>query len=455
MGSLSFHRCLLLCTVFISVLVIETLGVDQTIDSTFNDFSLELIHYDSPRSPFYNGSETSGDRTLKAIRRSHNRLSYVRTVLLSRAASSSVPNYVSPIVPGAVDNDYLMTLTVGTPPVKRVVLADTGSGLNWVQCEPCKACFKQNYPLFDPRKSSTYRVLNCKTHLCEAIPRSFKSCSVGRGNHCLFNYSYGDNSVTQGELATETFTFETTTKKTKVRIPDVALGCGYYNKGVFHSVETGLAGLGNSKTSLVNQIGHRVCWRFSHCLVPHTLANASSVLSFGKAATVTAQGAVSVPYFPRVDTFYAVELSKIIVGGRKKSIDLVGKERGVILDTGTHLTILPTRVVKKMVYGVAAILGDGNVEDPTDTFVLCYPFRHSRIRSKLPSMKFRLGGRDVVVGPPNLFKRVSHNVTCLAVVPDDDVSILGNLFMANYKYGYDLKRHTVTIAPTHCTKHTA
>jgi hypothetical protein len=43
-----------------------------------------------------------------------------------------------------------MELAIGTPPVPFVALADTGSDLTWMQCQPCKLCFAQGTPVYDP-----------------------------------------------------------------------------------------------------------------------------------------------------------------------------------------------------------------------------------------------------------------------------------------------------------------
>ncbi|KHN35117.1 Putative aspartic protease [Glycine soja] len=48
------------------------------------------------------------------------------------------------------NGDYLMKLTLGTPPVDVYGLVDTGSDLVWEQCTPCQGCYKQKNPMFDP-----------------------------------------------------------------------------------------------------------------------------------------------------------------------------------------------------------------------------------------------------------------------------------------------------------------
>lgn len=45
----------------------------------------------------------------------------------------------------------LVALCIGIPPVGNLLILDTGSGLTWIQCQPCKSCYNQSYPVFDPR----------------------------------------------------------------------------------------------------------------------------------------------------------------------------------------------------------------------------------------------------------------------------------------------------------------
>ena len=52
--------------------------------------------------------------------------------------------------------EYVMTLYLGTPEKKFVLVMDTGSDLVWVQCQPCIRCYNQTGPLFDPSTSSSY-----------------------------------------------------------------------------------------------------------------------------------------------------------------------------------------------------------------------------------------------------------------------------------------------------------
>ncbi|KAE9594006.1 putative nepenthesin [Lupinus albus] len=51
-----------------------------------------------------------------------------------------------------------MKFSIGTPKFDVMAEADTGSDLIWMQCQPCKKCYKQTEPVFDPSKSKTYKV---------------------------------------------------------------------------------------------------------------------------------------------------------------------------------------------------------------------------------------------------------------------------------------------------------
>ncbi|KAL6196557.1 hypothetical protein ACLB2K_032171 [Fragaria x ananassa] len=104
------------------------------------------------------------------------------------------------------------------------MVLDTGSDVVWLQCAPCKRCYSQTDPVFDPRKSSSFSSLPCSSLLCRHLdsPR----CS-SKSKTCLYQVSYGDGSFTFDDFSTETLTFR------RSKIPKVALGCGHDNEGLF------------------------------------------------------------------------------------------------------------------------------------------------------------------------------------------------------------------------------
>ena len=126
----------------------------------------ELIHRDHPDSPlsFARGTNPYAAATSQKAR-------------IARSLRTGV-EFTTPLsfedVPDATDAEYVMTLYLGTPPQKFVVIVDTGSDLVWVQCKPCTHpyhCYKPTVdPVFDPSASSSYSAVPCKDiSICNTV----------------------------------------------------------------------------------------------------------------------------------------------------------------------------------------------------------------------------------------------------------------------------------------------
>ncbi|KAG2314960.1 hypothetical protein Bca52824_018082 [Brassica carinata] len=124
-------------------------------------FSADLIHRDSPKSPFYNPTETTAQRLRNAVHRSVNR------VVHFNGKDASVHSPQTEITSDG--GEYLMNISLGTPPFPIMAIADTGSDLLWTQCKPCDDCYTQDDPLFDPKASSTYKDISCSSRQCTAL----------------------------------------------------------------------------------------------------------------------------------------------------------------------------------------------------------------------------------------------------------------------------------------------
>ncbi|KAK4278486.1 hypothetical protein QN277_016325 [Acacia crassicarpa] len=169
-----------------------------------------------------------------------------------------------------------MNISIGTPPFSVLGIMDIGSDLS------CTQCFKQNLPLFDPRKSSTYKRISCKSHSCLALDTPPK-CVRQHNNTCVYMYYYADMSHTTEDLSSETFTFGI---ENRVPIKNVVFGCGHVNAANFKASMTGLIGLGGGKLSFVSQLYEFVGKKFLYCLVPvspiMTSTTSDNVVSAGK-----------------------------------------------------------------------------------------------------------------------------------------------------------------------------
>ncbi|XP_022988958.1 aspartic proteinase CDR1-like [Cucurbita maxima] len=223
-------------------------------------FTTSLFHRDSFLSPLYNPSLSRYDRLTNAFRRSFSR----SDTLLNRASAVSTTGIHSRIIPD--DGEFLMSISIGTPRVKIMAIADTGSDLTWTQCMPCHKCFNQSFPIFNPRRSFSYRHVSCTSNAC----RSLDDYRCGPNNRtCSYGYSYGDQSFTYGDLASDKITIGS------FKLFKTVIGCGHVNGGTFSGDTSGIIGLGGGPLSLISQFYPKKSSSFSH--VPCTSDTCKSV----------------------------------------------------------------------------------------------------------------------------------------------------------------------------------
>ncbi|CAI0432917.1 unnamed protein product [Linum tenue] len=175
------------------------------VDAQSGGFSINLVHRDSEGSPFYNPKETPARRVGNAGRRSIGRV-HRFSHMLHVNSSRSISDPSDPDAQLTANNgEYLVNISLGTPPFPIVAIADTGSDIIWTQCKPCTDCYKQDAPLFDPKSSSSYRTVSCSSNACNSLQSEGSSCSSD-GSVCEYQVSYGDQSHTQGDVAGTTLT---------------------------------------------------------------------------------------------------------------------------------------------------------------------------------------------------------------------------------------------------------
>ncbi|KAJ4802703.1 Eukaryotic aspartyl protease family protein [Rhynchospora pubera] len=480
-------------------------------------FSVELIHRNHPKSPFYNPTISISDRVHAEVQRSHARAAALRRTFFSQLrndmsstantkysnlsppapdfthlipADSSFPYTIpsdtpfpspadspipylppadspfptqSPASPNApietdiIANsfDYLVSIHLGTPTREVIAIADTGSDLIWVTCKPCADCYKQDAPLFNPATSSSYANLPCSTKKCNQLPSSQCDNSAS-DSKCIYQYGYGDGSQTIGNLAQETVTFNTTSGGT-VGFPKVAFGCSHVANGTFERHSAGLVGLGSGPLSLVSQLGSSIEHRFSYCLVPYDSANiTTSRLSFGSDAISSHDVETTTMVDIDRETFYTVTLDGITVG---KNNTLGPMERSyMIVDSGTTLTYLDSTVLEPLVELLAKTIHLPQVEDNEKLLPLC--FDESNVESDFvyPDITLQLGKATVTLKPYNAFRKINDKMTCLAMTSNNDISgdnlsILGNIAQQNFHVGFDLASRKISFAPADCTKY--
>ncbi|KAK8947137.1 Aspartic proteinase CDR1 [Platanthera zijinensis] len=264
-----------------------------------------------------------------------------------------------------------MSLYPGSPVEEFLVIADTGSDLIWVQCKPCEECYPQKAPLFDPHASSTYKVISCNTDSCSSLPQT----SCGEGSRCEYKYGYGDGSLVDGFLSSETLSFDPTGGR-HIQIPSTLFGCTHQSNGTFSKNGVGLVGLGGGKLSLIRQLGSAIESKLSYCLPSSSQVSATSRLNFGASADVSSSNAITSPLiagFP--STFYFLSLEEVSVDGqgavKVKSGMQIGnhtEEGNIINDSGTTLTLVDDETLKSIRRKSRASVKLPQVRDPNNDF---------------------------------------------------------------------------------------
>lgn len=454
---------------FFSIAIALTLSLTSTfplfslIHADHHDeggFSVELIHRDSPISPLYNPLERPSKRVANALQRSIN---HANRIFKATSFPSKWPE--STIMPDT--GEYLMKISIGTPPFEILGIADTGSDLSWIQCIPCSTCFKQKSPFFDPKNSETYEEQSCHSSQCKTVKGT--SCSADNEETCHYKITYGDRSYSKGIVATDTVTFNSTTGQ-PFRLPQTIFGCGHNNSGLFREAASGMIGLARGSASLISQMGSTIDGKFSYCLV-HAIskpnATTASKMNFGSRAVVSGFRVVSTPLLtgdPKL-SFYFLRLEAMSVGRKRfqyysnsttsplatTSSSKLGKGN-IIIDSGTTLTYLQKDFYNKLESAMSEGIKLERVNDTEHNLSLCYKTSLD-IKAPIITAHFA-GGANVKLKASNTFIRLSKNVVCFAFKPAElDIAIFGNMAQRNFLVGYNLKKERLSFKPIDCTKH--
>ncbi|CAH9148860.1 unnamed protein product [Cuscuta epithymum] len=381
--------------------------------------------------------------------------------------------------------NYFTSVWVGTPsPQKASLILDTGSDLIWMQCRPCKNCYKQKDPIFNPVQSRSYADLGCDDPSCQLLipdgastgcatqhsQRSNIKTTTSRQTNstvkvCPYRYRYGDGSTTFGHLFKDTLMLG----GSKVNI---SLGCGVNNTGLFGGT-AGLLGLGRGKYSFPGQLaaagGRYLTYsqKFSVCLPSDS--RLKSTIVFGDSEEVKpSKNATSTPLLknPFMDTFYYLQLEGISVAGERVpgvesslfKLNATG-DGGLIIDSGTVLTRLNPIAYNRMRDAFRNAARNLTLLTPSkgDLFDTCYSLAGFKEDDTLevPTVTMHFKGADVALDGLNYMIGMNVNGTaaiCFAFLPSDDsFNIFGNMQHLNFRVTYDVQNSKVVFDPDRCS----
>ncbi|WVZ02858.1 hypothetical protein V8G54_023664 [Vigna mungo] len=398
-----------------------------------------MIHRDSPKSPFYRPNETHFQRVENAILRSIHRANYFNI------DSNDVDGTITP-----VSGEYLVNYSVGTPPVQILGIVDTGSRFIWMQCQPCKNCYKEDRPIFDPSTSRTYSPIPCVAAECLSSQNAF--CDFNNKKHCAYKVSYGDGSTSEGDFSWDTITLTSSFENVPVAFPQTIIGCGHNNVGTFGGQGSGVVGLGNAPFSLAGQLKPKTGGTFSYCLTPMYQGNPKpSYLHFGDAGEVTVKEAVTTPLIINKarPTKYYVVMEAISVGSKRIEFP-INEDGNIFIDSGTTLTNLPDEVYSSLEGEMVNAVKLRRTNSPVKPLKLCYEITPGE-EYHLPLVYAHFkGGGTVTLYEINTFIKVRETIICLAFRSGKQ-PIFGNLAQQDILVGYDTQQNTIKFLNTDCT----
>ena len=338
--------------------------------------------------------------------------------------------------------DYVVTVSFGTPAVQQTVVFDTGSGVCWIQCQPCLGfCYNQTQPIFNPSKSSSYHNLSCTSKACSTL--SAKSCS---GGTCLYYVRYGDNSETVGFLATEKLKLAPT-----VVLKNFAFGCGERNEGLFSGF-SGLLGLARSPISLLSQASRKLGEVFSYCLPgPRSPAGHLTIGDSNK-KVLAAAAFTEMLSNPQEPSLYFLNLIGISVGGHPLKIATTVFKYGTIIDSGTVVTRLPPLAYSALRKTFRRTMLKYSMVGSVDLLDTCYDLKNVKNVS-CPTVTLHYDGADVALEPSAVLLSVEESRFCLAFAAnenDDDVGIIGNVQQRGMEIIYEVGAKRIGFAPGDC-----
>ncbi|CAI0432743.1 unnamed protein product [Linum tenue] len=435
-----------------------------------------IIHHSPPSKPYY--------PSRSSLQRSFDRINGVS------AFPDELAPKADPIGLSLGDGDYLMKVSIGTPPTHIYASIETRSDLIWTQCEPCVMCFRQHDPYFRPNNSSTYAPLPCDSPTCypnlNTSAAAFSSLATTCSDGACFYFQREGSFLTDGLLGTDNVTLADV-----VNLPGATFGCGVFNAygGANYTDDndnapttrpSGSVGLGPGPNSLVSKVHeYSVTESFAYCLTPPFVNsnNGAGKIRFGRTDftndTVSDHSNTTFVPMSFLDPYsdYRFILHGIGVGGEMVEFSKVSSSgRGVklymIMDTGTPLTFLPSAFYD----AVAAKVENqtkhlDKVEDPLGVLEPCYDVRggvgNELADVDVPEMTvhFELPGNGqsapgtLKLRPDNTFIKTSEDVACLAFAPtmSENTGVYGNLAQMNFLVTYDMDMEQLWFKEADCS----
>ncbi|KAL3615414.1 hypothetical protein CASFOL_041075 [Castilleja foliolosa] len=413
----------------------------------------KLVHYLSLESPFYNDFANKSARDISFFDL-HNSI--------ARATHLTALNYtlfddrdtIEAPLKSRPSGGFLASIQVGSKLLDQFVFMDTGSGLFWINCEPCGL----NVPLylFDPLDSKTFTKENCSLGFCAKTGSVIVECKDKVT--CSYTVRYAGGDYSEGYLARDSIKFG----GSEEILPHVAFGCSHATTLKVN----GILGLSNNPISLISQLQSS---KFAYCIgnisdtsYPYSLLGIGDNIgdnlgSIGKQTTLI------------VEDKYYLTLEAIKFGGKALDIDPLIFQRnpseytgGMIVDTGSTYTFIPKVAADKIDAEIIALIGPRLPRNYNIKYkghpMLCfdgYLIRDLDRWFPIVAFKFKGDNADMELPFENMFRQIDDKSFCSVVIPSEVVgsttlSILGNMMQQYYFIRFDLSEKIFSFEKMEC-----
>ncbi|KAM6505348.1 hypothetical protein FSOLCH5_014573 [Fusarium solani] len=330
---------------------------------------------------------------------------------------------------------YFLNASLGTPPQNFRLHLDTGSSDLWVNtpdstlCStPANLCAESG--IYNANKSSTYRYVGSD-----------------------FNVTYADGSGAAGDYATDTLWLG------KIKVTDLQFGIGYKT-----SSQQGILGIGYPLDEVqAGQLGKKPYDNLPAKLAAEGLiaSNAFSLwlddlnsttgtILFGGVDRKQYTGdlvTLPIEMFGGVYSEFYITLTGLRVGSTSLDDNLA---LGIVIDSGTSLTYLPTTLT----YAIFDIIGAEYNEGQQVAYVPC------DLANAKVNLTFRFGNLAEIIVPLSELVIDFHDVTgrqlsfdngepaCIFGIASSSqtVNILGDTFLRSAYIVFDLENNEISLA---------
>ncbi|KAE8673719.1 Aspartic proteinase-like protein 2 [Hibiscus syriacus] len=360
---------------------------------------------------------------------------------------------------------YFAKIGLGNPSEEYYVQVDTGSDILWVNCAGCDKCPTKSdlglgLTLYDPKRSSTSRLVYCDQDFCTSTyDGPLPGCKPSL--QCQYNVVYGDGSSTAGYFVKDNIQLEQVTGNLQSKSTNgtVVFGCGGRQSGELGSSSEaldGILGFGQANSSIISQLAAtgKVKRMFAHCFDND---DGGGIFAIGE---VVSPKVKTTPMVPN-QAHYNVVMKEIEVGDTLLQLpsDVFdsGDQKGTIVDSGTTLAYLPPAIYEPLMDEILSPQPALQLYSVEDQFT-CFHYLKN-VDDGFPTVKFHFEGSLILrIYPHEYLFQIREDIWCfgwqnsgMQSKDGKDIILLGDLVLSNKVVVYDIENQTIGWTEYNCS----